>query len=161
MRGYRVEGERSENAARDSLDDVRGVVGLMRGDGRTTVSPTPGLADIPGLVDTYRNAGAGIDLDLRAIPPGITAGRGLTVYRIVQESLTNAVRHGDGGSISLRIDASGGDTRITVRNGGAPRGQPRHGTGITAMYERAGALGGTLAAGPAPGGWLVEAVIPS
>ena len=151
----------AENAARDSLEDVRAAVGLMRSGGLAAAAPAPGIAGIPDLVDSYRNAGADIHLDLRPIPPGIAASRSLTAYRIVQESLTNAVRHGDGGPINVCLDAAGGRTTITVRNRGVPRGRLSSGTGIAAMHERVAALGGTLKAEPAPGGWLVEAVIPS
>ncbi len=151
----------AENAARDSLEDVRAAVGLMRSDDPAAATPAPGIACIPDLVDSYRNAGADIHLDLRPIPPGIAASRSLTAYRIVQESLTNAVRHGDGGPINVCLDATGEHTKITVLSRGIPRGRPSSGTGIAAMHERLAALGGTLTAGPAPGGWLVEAVIPS
>lgn len=151
----------AETATRGSLEDVRAAVGLMRGDGPASDPPAPGIAGIGDLVDSYRNAGADIDLDLRGSPTGLTAGRSLTAYRIVQESLTNAVRHGDGGPIRVRLDASAERVRITVRNGGVLRGRGPDGTGIAAMNERATSLGGTLTAGPVAGGWLVEAVIPA
>lgn len=151
----------AEAATRDSLDDVRAAVGLMRSTDPTAAAPAPGIADISGLVDAYRNAGADVDLEVRGIPAKVTARGGLTAYRIVQESLTNAVRHGDGGPISVLIDARTDRTRIIVRNGGTSH--PRHpsGTGITAMNERVAAVGGTLSAGPVAGEWLVEAVIPA
>ncbi|MFT4164941.1 MAG: histidine kinase [Microlunatus sp.] len=151
----------AESATRDSLDDVRAAVGLMRSVGPAAAAPAPGIADIPDLVDSYRNAGADIDLDVRKAPTGMAASRGLTAYRIVQESLTNAVRHGDGGPISVRVDAAKDRTEITVRNSAAVRAQGPSGTGVAAMRERVAALGGTLSARPARGGWLVEAVIPT
>ncbi len=151
----------AESATRDGLDDVRAAVGLMRSTDPAAASPAPGIADIPDLVDSYRNAGADVDLDLRGIPAGIAASRALTAYRIVQESLTNAVRHGDGGPISVRIDATTDRTRITVRNDAAFLVRHPSGTGITAMNERVAAVGGTLSVGPAAGGWLVESVIPA
>lgn len=150
----------AENAARHSLDDVRAAVGLMRSSDPAAASPAPAITDIPELVDSYRNAGADIRLDMPVVPPGITASRGLAVYRIVQESLTNAVRHGDG-PISVRVEAAEVSTRITVRNRGVIRGRQPPGTGIAAMNERVAALGGTITSGPAPGGWMVEAVIPA
>lgn len=150
----------AESAARDSLEDVRAAVGLMRSNDPDAASPAPAIADIPDLVDSYRNAGADIDLDMPLLPPAITASRSLAVYRIVQESLTNAVRHGNRGLISVRLDLTDGRTRITVQNAGVIRGRHPSGTGIAAMKERVAALGGTLTAGPTPGGWLVEAVIP-
>lgn len=151
----------AEKAARDSLNDVRAAVGLMRSEDPTSATPAPGITDIPDLVDTYRNAGADIDLDMRPIPAVITPSRGLTVYRIVQESLTNAVRHGDGETIRVRIDATGARITISIANSRAPGVVAPPGTGISAMHERVTALGGTLTAGPSAGGWLVEAVIPA
>ncbi len=127
----------AESAARDSLDDVRAAVGLMRGRDSTAASPAPAVADIPGLVHSYRNAGADIDLDVRGAPAGIAASRGLTAYRIVQESLTNAVRHGDGGPIEVHLDTTGERIQITVRNSGVFRARQPSGSGITAMNERA------------------------
>lgn len=150
----------AESATRDSLDDVRAAIGLMRSTDPAG-SPAPGIADIPDLVDSYRHAGADVDLLLQGSPARVAASRSLTAYRIVQESLTNAIRHGDGGPISVQIDATTDRTRITVRNGSASRARHPSGTGITAMSERMAAVGGTLSAGPAAGGWLVEAVIPA
>lgn len=151
----------AESATRDSLDDVRAAVGLMRSTDTAAAPPAPGIADIPDLVDSYRNAGADIDLGVQGAPRRVTTTRSLTAYRIVQESLTNAVRHGDGGPISVRIEATADRTRILVRNGGAPRGRHPSGTGTAAMNERVAAVGGTLSVGPAAGGWLVEAVMPA
>ncbi|MFT4136355.1 sensor histidine kinase [Microbacterium sp.] len=151
----------AETATRDSLDDVRAAVGLMRSTDNNVAPPAPGIADVPDLVDSYRNAGADVHLDVRGTPARVTASRSLTAYRVVQESLTNAVRHGNGGPIGVRIDATADHTRITVRNCCSTPAQHRSGTGIAAMNERLAAVGGTLSSGPAPGGWLVEAVIPS
>ncbi len=151
----------AESATRDSLDDVRAAVGLMRSTDPAAASPAPGIADIPDLVDSYRNAGADIDLDIQGSPTRVAASRSLTAYRIVQESLTNAVRHGDGGPIAVHLDSTAERIRVTVGNGGASRALHPAGTGITAMKERVAAQGGTLSVGPAAGGWLVEAVIPA
>ena len=154
----------AENAARDSLDEVRAAVGLLRS-GQSDSAPSPGIDGIADLVEAYRNAGADIAFDLDADPMPVAPSRGLAAYRIVQESLTNAVRHGDGGPIVVRVDAATHDTRITVRNGAIPGRRHRpHGTGITSMEERVAAVGGTLRVGPpgtSGGGWLVEAVIPA
>ncbi|WP_454301757.1 sensor histidine kinase [Salana multivorans] len=151
----------AERAARHSLDDVRSAVALLRSPDPTAEPPAPGIEGVPDLVDSYRDAGAKIDLQVTGIDTALPASRSLAVYRIVQESLTNAIRHGDGGPISVRIGTNERHTTIAVRNGGRTRGRRSAGTGITAMSERATALGGTLAAGPTPGGWLVEAVIPA
>lgn len=151
----------AEHAARNSLDDVRAAVGLLRATDPLAAPPAPTAADIAYLVDSYRKAGAGIDLDVQGDLATITPNRRLAAFRIVQESLTNAVRHGDGTPISVRIDVLGDRARITIRNAAPARLPHGTGTGITAMRERAGALGGRLTAGPNEDGWLVEAVIPA
>lgn len=150
----------AERAARDSLDDVRATLGLMRGSDSQAQLPIPGVGGIPALVDSYRHAGAQIDLDVRGPLQTLAASRGLAVSRIVQESLTNAVRHGDQGPITVCIHVDGERTCITVRNGLTSCRPRPPGTGITGMTERATALGGTLSAGPDADAWLVEAVIP-
>lgn len=149
----------AEQAARDSLDDVRTAVGLMRHDSPSGPA-VPTAASFLDLVESYRSAGAGVDLELCGDLDALTANRSLAAFRILQESLTNAVRHGDGGPIRARIDVIGGRVQIVVRNAVQPRAPEGAGTGIAAMGERAGALGGHLTARPDPGGWLVEAVIP-
>jgi signal transduction histidine kinase len=150
-----------EHAARNGLDDVRAAVGLMRSTDLPAVLAAPTAADIPALVASYRNAGAGIEVDACGDLGALTPNRSLAAFRIVQESLTNAVRHGDGTSISVRIDVLGGRAEIAVRNAAPARPPHVTGTGITAMRERADALGGRLTAGPHEDGWLVEAVIPA
>ena len=77
------------------------------------------------------------------------------------DCLTNAVRHGDGGPISVRVDAVGDPATIMVRNCSTRRAPFRSGTGLTVMRERAVALGGRLTAGPDADDWLVEAAIPA
>lgn len=155
----------AEHAARNSLDDVRTAIGLMRTTDPDATQPAPTAADICALVESYRKAGASITLDVLGDLAAIAPNRSLATFRIVQESLTNAVRHGGGTPIEARIDLLEGQARITVRNAAAMR--PPHdtgtskGTGIAAMCERASALGGRVTAGPHENGWLVEAVIPA
>lgn len=149
----------TEHAARNSLDDVRAAVGLLRTTDASSAPPAPAATDIADLVESSRRAGARIDLDVQGDLAALTLNRSLAAFRIVQESLTNAVRHGDGTPISVRIDILDDHARITVRNAAAARPPQVNGTGIAAMRERVGALGGWLAAGPDSDGWLVEAVI--
>lgn len=153
--------DEAEHAARNSLEDVRAAVGLM---GTTDLSDAPPVctaADITDLVESYRRAGADIELDISGDVGALAPNRSLAAFRIVQESLTNAVRHGDGTPISVRIEVLGDRARVMVRNGAPTRRPPATGTGITAMRERADALGGRLTAGPHEDGWLVEGVIPA
>jgi signal transduction histidine kinase len=85
----------------------------------------------------------------------------LVLYRIVQESLTNAVRHGDGSPVSVSVAVGDRATTIAVVNGGSPPAPTPGGTGLISMRERAEAVGGQVHAGPTGTGWRVEAVLPS
>ena len=128
-------------------------------------SPTaPGLPAIAALVEATNAAGTRTTLDLAEppvpLPPPVT----LAVYRIVQESLTNVVRHAGrvGATVGLRQD--GGYLYVEVVNDGAAASaafSDGTGAGLTGMRERAAALGGTLEAGPRPGGgFAVRARLP-
>lgn len=151
----------AEHAARSSLNDVRSTVALLRTPESSAVLPTPAASDITGLVQTYRDAGASVTLDVRGDLGKLAPNRSLAVFRIVQESLTNAARHGDGSPIAITIDSSADETRITVHNAVPVRASRGDGSGVTAMRERAEALGGHFSTGSSADGWLVEAVIPA
>jgi len=95
--------------------------------------------------------------DDRELPEGVQE----TLYRIVQESLSNAVRHGAPRTIRIAIEWSGDGARVQVVNDGAPEANAAPGYGLTGMAERVAAAGGALSAGPAAGGaWSVEARLP-
>ncbi len=149
----------AERAARGSLEDVRDAVATLRAeDGDTPAA----AADMPSLVATYRLAGAPVDLRVRGgeladLPPA----RRVALYRVVQESLTNAVRHGDGGPVRVEVEVAHGRARVVVRNAAQRSDAPGTGTGLVAMGERVQAQGGRLTAGPDDGGWRVEAVVPA
>jgi signal transduction histidine kinase len=151
----------AERAARNSLNDVRGTVALLRTTEPSATLPAPVADDITGLVETYRDAGALVVLDVRGDFDALAPNQSLAVYRIVQESLTNAVRHGDGSPITITIHNSAEVTQISVRNAVPVRAGRGDGSGVAAMRERAETLGGRLTAGPRTDGWLVEAVIPA
>ena len=156
--------ERVADSGRQALDELRRVLGVLRAPAEdAAVTAQPCLADLPELAETVRATGRTVLLDLAcgldAVPPGLQ----LTAYRVVQESLTNAVRHGSAREVAVRVrrdrdqllvevvdDGAGGDGR------GADGGQ-----GITGMRERLRAYQGQLDAGPRPGGgWQVRAVAP-
>ena len=150
-----------ESAGRGMLREVRWLVGLLREDGGHPV-----VADVPELVGNARRSGLEVALsvsgDLESVPP--VAGE--AAYRIVQEALTNVVRHGGGGAADVRVAVDDAlDLRIIDhREDGADReGAAKfvEGNGVRGMRERAAAAGGTLQAGPSPdGGWTVRALLP-
>jgi signal transduction histidine kinase len=128
------------------------------------LAPQPRLDDVPELVATARRAGAAVTLQMPGNGERLPASVGLTAYRIVQESLSNAARHAPGARISVTVDESPPYVRITVTNEPPATGQPHAdgtGHGLAGMRERVTLLGGQLRAGPEPdGGYAVRAVLP-
>lgn len=120
--------------------------------------PLPGLADLDDLLAQVRAAGLQVRLTIQGQARSLPPGAQLAAYRIVQEALTNVRKHAagaTGASVTLRYDADGIDVEIGD-DGHAGGGVAGH--GITGMRERAIAYGGSIAAGPGPGGgWLVRA----
>jgi signal transduction histidine kinase len=147
----------AERLGRESLDEVRATVGVLRTDGDGLSAPLPGLAAVPDLVERFRAAGAPVALAVDGDPAAVPATTGLAVYRIVQEALTNAAKHAPGAAVEVRI-AVDGAVEVLVDSAGRPG--TGHGLGLDGMAERAAALGGTLTAGPGGRGWLVRAALP-
>jgi signal transduction histidine kinase len=149
-------------AGRQALGEMRGVLAVLRPDAGAEMSPQPGIEQIDELV-TRLNAGglrARLDMEPVNLPPGLS----LTVYRIVQESLTNVLKHaGADAQAAVTIARSGESVRVYVRDDGTgPRGQAGSTAhGIIGMRERVAAYGGSLSTGSRPeGGFEVEALIP-
>ncbi|MCO1582545.1 sensor histidine kinase [Crossiella sp. SN42] len=144
-----------ESTSRGALAEVRRVLGALRSDAELT--PIPGPADLPGLA---AGSGLAVDLTLRG-DRELPAGLGLTVYRIVQEALTNVLRHAGTGSCRVLVDRTGPAVLVEVLDdgrGGEPSGS---GNGLLGLRERAALFGGTLSAGPRPeGGFALAARIP-
>jgi signal transduction histidine kinase len=154
--------------SRAALAELRATLNLMRGEAgaETDRGPAPGLAQIGALAD--RVTRAGVPVTLRdELPTGpMPAAVELAAYRIVQESLTNVLRHAGPATATVSVRRVDGqlDIEVTDTGRGVPRDPHRGsaaGQGITGMRERAVALGGSLRAGPAPGGgYAVHAVLP-
>lgn len=146
----------AERLGRESLAEVRRAVGLLRHGSDT--APLPGVGDVAALVDRFRAAGADVTLsvsgDLGAVPP--TAG--LTLYRILQEALTNAAKHANGWPVSVAVEVAAPDVGLVVESG-APPGDGT-GIGLGSMSERAASVGGHCSAGPGGRGWIVRAELP-
>jgi signal transduction histidine kinase len=153
--------EEAEKAGRTSLNEIRHTVGLLRTEeGVTSTSPLPSAAEVPALVNGYRAAGLEVSLELQGELGGVDPAAGLALYRIVQESLTNAGRHAPGARTTVHIDI-GPPLKVDVRTeGGMPSAQRGSGVGITGMAERASALGGLFEAGQSGNGWRVAATLP-
>jgi signal transduction histidine kinase len=144
------------------LDELGTVLGVLRGGGNAAppTEPTPGLVDLTRLLDSFASAGLRVDHAVSEPAIAVPAMVQATAYRVVQESLTNAARHGDGRA-RLRLTYASGGVHIEVRNGCAPERTAGTGHGLAGMRERVVAAGGTLAAGPVAGGeFVVEARLP-
>jgi signal transduction histidine kinase len=158
----------AERLGRQSLADVRRAVGVLRVglDRGATESPLPSAADIPDLVGRYRDAGLAVELRMEGDPSVLPAAAGLAAYRIVQESLSNVVRHATGARTTVDVRVAAREAVIRVRDSGAPRGpgavasRDGGGLGLVGMRERAVLLGGTLRAEPEGVGWIVECRLP-
>ena len=183
--GRRVMGERPE-AMRSALESIeatgrtaqnelRIVLGLFHDDGALPAerAPAPGLADLDDLVDQVRSAGTPVALSRRGLEHELSSALGLSVFRIVQEALTNVVKHAPGAHASVDLVVSAGEVRIEILDDGGTKGNrqldapgsqhrpvgSQH--GIVGMRERVGAFRGSLTAGPEPGiGFRVVAHIP-
>jgi signal transduction histidine kinase len=148
--------------SRESLEHLRAQLDALRGtDDPAARRPAAGMADLPRLIERVRAGG----LAVRVSPlPPVPAPVGEAAYRIVQEALTNVLRHADAADASVDLVAADGVLRITVTDGGPPLSTAppsSTGAGIPGMRAQAHALGGTLTAEPGPGaGFTVVAALP-
>ncbi|PSL01061.1 signal transduction histidine kinase [Murinocardiopsis flavida] len=152
-----------KSTSRDTLKELRATLGVLRAvDEEAPRAPTPDLADLPELLERSRTSGIAIGFDTEGDTSVLPANVRAAAYRIVQESVTNAVRHSRAGRIDVRVAFDGDDLTVGVSDDG--RGAPQGfaaGNGIRGMRERAAALGGALDAGPGDGGgFRVHARLP-
>ncbi|HEY3951982.1 MAG TPA: sensor histidine kinase [Streptosporangiaceae bacterium] len=149
----------AERLGRESLEEVRTVVGMLHehgGAGR--FAPLPGADTLPALVERFRSAGADVTLSVHGDPRPLPATTGLALYRILQEALTNTVKHAPGAPVRVRLTVGTDAVRLEVDSAGKPG--VGSGLGLLSMRERAELLGGTCTAGPGGQGWLVTATLP-
>ena len=144
-----------ERAGRQALGELRHLLGVLRPDipDSDDLGPQPGLADIPALADQLTHTGADVSLTMASLPAGLSAAVNLSAYRIVQESLTNIIKHAGPNPIvrlTIGLDDSGLVIDITNTTAAATPGLPASGYGVAGMRERATLLGGTLTAEPRP-----------
>ena len=153
-----------EEAGREALAELRHLLGVLRPDADPDgLGPQPGLADLPRLIEQMQKAGLDVSLLTDSLPPALPTRVELSAYRIVQESLTNVLKHaGPGARTEVRLGVDGRSIVIEVTDDG--RGGttlPGSGHGTVGMRERALLLGGRLEAGPRPaGGFRVYAQLP-
>jgi signal transduction histidine kinase len=154
----------AERLGRACLAEVRTTVGMLREDdaGGPGTGPLPGAGALPALVEQFRSAGADVTFTVEGDVARLPATTGLAAYRIVQEALTNAVKHAPGSPTEVRLAVSPGDVTLTAdsRVTPGPGGGHGIGLGLVGMRERAESLGGSCEAGPGGRGWLVRATLP-
>ena len=153
-----------------ALDEMRRLLGVLRTeDDPGSRQPQPGLAQLDGLLEQVRTTGLGAELAVTGTPAAMPPGAGLTVYRIVQEALTNTLKHAAGPTrVSVAIACRPDAVTVDVHDDGARRparpqapGHRLAGHGLTGMRERAAVYGGAVTAGPGPaGGWHIHARLP-
>lgn len=157
--------EAVEQAGRQALDELRHLLGVLRPDAEVEVlGPQPGLADVPRLVEQLGEAGLEVSLTIDGAQTDLPARVDLFAYRIVQEALTNVLKHaGSHARTEVRVSTDNHGVEIEVLdNGHGATILPGSGHGIVGMRERALLLGGSLDTGPRPGGgFQVVAYLPT
>jgi signal transduction histidine kinase len=150
----------ASRTGRQALAEMRRLLGVLRDTPSSTGrSPQPGMAQVDELVEQVRAAGVPVAYRLTGHPGGLPAGVQLAVYRIVQEALTNTLKHAGAGTTAV-VSLACGDGHIDVEvrdTGTAAKGPPGDGAGLRGMSERAAVYDGVVEAGPAAdGGWRVR-----
>jgi signal transduction histidine kinase len=158
-----------EGSGRTAMGELRHLLGLLapatgqENEEDATLVPQPGLGQVRALVDRVRAAGLRAELvtgGARVLPPGVD----LAAYRVVQEALTNVIKHASGAEAVIRLVYGESELVITVTDDGRPAGYGERGAGgrgLIGLRERVGLYGGALDAGPRPGGgWRVRASFP-
>ncbi|WP_432543007.1 sensor histidine kinase [Kineococcus sp. SYSU DK002] len=155
-----------EDTTREALAEMRRLLEVLRADDDPDYLPQPGLAALPDLAERTRAAGIAVDVHTSGEFDDLGAGQGLCAYRVVQESLTNVIKHTATTPRAVHaqvlVERRDGTLHVAVHDDGpAVLGPVREGHGLRGMRERAALYGGTLTAGPRPGhGFSVELQLP-
>jgi signal transduction histidine kinase len=155
--------EKIERSAREALIEMRQLLGVLRTDDHARMlSPQPGLGDLDALIERVRQAGLPVDLTVEDGLAGLPAVIGLSAYRIVQEALTNTLKHAGSARARVRVGRDNGAVMIEVTDDGCgPMPGQEPGQGLVGMRERAVLLGGDLCAEAGEeGGFVVKAMLP-
>jgi signal transduction histidine kinase len=152
-----------KRASATALGDLRATLGLLRDRGEVApTAPAFDLEGLPGLVESARASGVHAEMDVEVDDATVPSAVGGAAFRIIQEALTNVLRHAEASSASVHVHARSDALEIEISDDGRANGvgvTPGH--GLRGMAERAAALGGSVDAGPRDeGGWRVHAVLP-
>jgi signal transduction histidine kinase len=152
-----------ERSGRSALTEMRRLVGMLRSDRSEPLAPQPGIHDLPVLVSQLREAGLPIDLTVDGSPPGLPVGIELSAYRIVQEALTNVLKHAGDSHATVRVRYSPDSLELEISDDGRGRSNANisGGHGLVGMRERVALYGGQFSAGRRPnGGFAVRVLLP-
>jgi signal transduction histidine kinase len=155
--------ETVERTGRSALTEMRRLLGMLRGDAHEPLMPQPGLRDVPILVTQLREAGLPVELNVEGERQELPTGIELSAYRIVQEALTNALKHAGEAraSVNIRYGSDSLELEIADDGAGASAPVPSGGHGLLGMRERVALYGGRLDAGRRPsGGFVVRVLLP-
>jgi signal transduction histidine kinase len=143
-----------EQTGREALAEMRRMVGVLRRpEEAPALAPQPSLDYLDRLVEQAREAGLPVELRIEGDPVQLPAGLDLTAYRLVQEGLTNAMKHAHAESTQVLVRYGDKDIEVSVTDDGQGRGDGTSGGhGLVGMRERVSVYGGELEAGPRPGG---------
>jgi signal transduction histidine kinase len=155
--------ETVERTGRSALTEMRRLLGMLRGDANEPLTPQPGLRDVPILVTQLREAGLPVELNVKGERRELPVGIELSAYRIVQEALTNSLKHAGEAraSVNIRYGPDSLELEIADDGAGASAPVPSGGHGLVGMRERVALYGGRLDAGRRPsGGFVVRVLLP-
>ncbi|OHU30641.1 two-component sensor histidine kinase [Mycobacteroides franklinii] len=156
----------AERLGRQAMSDIRGTVGLLSaGPGGVEpmrLAPEPGIADIPDLIADFTAAGMAVESHIYGADESVSAGVGLALYRVAQESLANIAKHSPKSSAAVLLDINDSVASLTVSNDLAAgfRLDVCSGGGLSGMRQRIETLGGEFRAGMGEDGWTVSAMVP-
>jgi signal transduction histidine kinase len=154
-----------EETGREALTEMRRLVTVLREPNEEpALTPPPSLCQLPRLLDHARGSGLPVDLTIEGTPVRLPAGVDLAAYRVIQEGLTNAIRHADADQARVHVRYGRDHLEVEIIDDGrgyAPDDSVEGGHGLAGMRERVGAYHGQLDAGPRPGGgYRVHALLP-
>jgi signal transduction histidine kinase len=151
--------ERIHGLTSQALGQTQRALGVLRDSEPATLAPTPRLEHVDQLLEPARDAGLAVDLRVDGAGRPLSDELEVCAYRIIQESLTNVVRHASATAVRVRVAYGERELTIAVEDDGVG-GRARPGGGIGGMRERVAIVGGSFTAGPAARGWSVQATLP-
>jgi signal transduction histidine kinase len=152
-----------EQTARTAINELRGLLGVLRADAEPDLRANPGLDDLPELLDNARAAGLKVEHGVYGDPREVSPAVALSAYRVVQEALTNVVKHADAQRVDVRMRFLDSALELEISDDGRGRkATAGSGFGLVGMRERLAVHGGSLEAGPRrDAGYLVRASLPT